>query len=196
MSKLEAKISSFATPMIASGDPTVLDVERQTLLASWALKTAMMFEFARPAETIVYRYYTSTERQQLKELLMPPENVVVWLGRQVTHAPGYPSVNSVLATVRDGAEIVKGHVSTLWFGQLVVQVLAHRPGEIRVGDRVPIRRGPWNWNMTTLQIWPPSQLGVIWPPAAMTLEAFGALTTRFALSPLPKNRPHRTERSL
>lgn len=194
MSNLEAAMQSLASPMIDSGTPTVLDVNRQTLMATWAVKTAIVLEFARPSKTVVYRYYTTRERQRVKDMLMPPDNVFVWLGRHVNRSPGCHGLFHVLAGLRRGTEVVRGHASTFWFGQLVIQVLAHRPGEIRVGDRVPVRSGPWD--TTLLQIWPPHQYASMWPPPAMTIEALKVLGFRFILGPRPKHRPRSIDRPL
>src|SRR6266446_3035138 len=85
-----------------------------------------------------------------------------------------------LSTSPDGATI-SGHVSTFNFGQLVIQVLAHRPGEIRIGNRLPVRAGPWQDSL--LQIWPMASTGIIWPPALMSTTTLRTLVHRFSLRP-------------
>jgi hypothetical protein len=180
MSDLEGQVSTFLSPMIMSGIATVLDAGRQTQLATWATKTAMVFEYVNPVTGLLY--YDANERQQVMCTLKPPDGVTVWIGRYVGPIVGCQHLAHVLSTARDGIEHVQGHLETFAMGQMVIQVLASRAVTVRSWQ------GPWNHVL--FPMWPLPGYGVVWPPAPIDTERLRMLEARFVTRAIPQDRPY------
>jgi hypothetical protein len=191
MSNIEAGASPVLSPMIVSAAPTVLDIDRQIRLALWATKMAMVFEYATPVG--VPRYYDADERRHLKDTLLPPDETRIWVARY--DGQEIMCLHLAQSLRRLSASIGRG--STFCVGQLVMQVLSYRSNEIpgREIYSLPAKRGSWDDSL--IRIWPPSNLGVTWPPStALSYKEVFRLNARFAAHPGPPDGPHRTDRSL
>ncbi len=192
MSDLETAVGTFTAPMISEGRATVLDAHRQTMLATWATKVTMLLEVGLPSVERPHIYYSADDRRRLRTTMEPPENVVVWISKVA--ARGCHGQLSPLASIRDGATTILGHFATLWIGQLVIQVLAYRPGEILVGNRYRSYAGRRSWMELLLQIWPASEAALIWPTIkTLTPDELSLLTTRFIDGPPPQKGPRRAK---
>jgi len=121
MAQLESLAKSILVPMLA-GEPAVLDQERQRVLATWALKTAIIVDHAQrppwkptsmPAE---YRHIAQTSS--------PSNNVAVWLASSL-EPPLYRSrlwgTNLRLAALTSERETAV-YGAALMFGPICLQV--------------------------------------------------------------------------
>jgi len=142
--------------MITSGDATVLGMRRQVALATWATKTSMLFEYVstdRPP------YYSDEQHRDLRRTLTPPPGVCrVWAGRYTG-----PSLACDHLAFFFQSPKTQVYLSTMFIGEYVTQVLAHRPGKIAVRNTHPASRRA-AWRDSLLQIWPPTDVGIMWPP--------------------------------
>jgi hypothetical protein len=172
MSELESDALLFMAPMIDRGALAHLNRERQRTLVAWALKTAMVYEFANTRRT---HYFTREERQQLKMWLSPPDSVWIWVGRaeMPSQAYGQPIYRAQPNLARPPL-----YALTFTAGQFLMQVLAYRPHE--GGEAVP-RIAPGPFAEALIQLWPSPDTEIIqWPPAgSVTTDEIGALERRF-----------------
>jgi hypothetical protein len=147
-------------PML-SGEDTTLGIPQQWTMTRWAIKTAMVFEYVTHQRSL---FYTDDERASVRSTEQIPSHSFAWLARY-TRGPegctlatigvdGYPA-NAAAATVTP-------YLTTLVFGQLLIQVITVRPyeGEER-GARIHPTSGPWHLN--SLRIWP-NDKAIAWPP--------------------------------
>jgi hypothetical protein len=131
MHDLETDVSQFMKPMITRGAITSLDLRRQLVLATWAIKTAMVYEFI---DTRNIQYFTADERLSVKQYLQPPGDVYIWIGQWVGDAqamgiPHYFEINHGLPA---------GYRLTFTAGQFLMQVLAFRRGDWQRSERLHI----------------------------------------------------------
>ncbi|HXQ58445.1 MAG TPA: hypothetical protein VN799_00055 [Acidimicrobiales bacterium] len=122
MSKLEARAEPVLTPMV-SGEPVTLDRDQQVLVATWATKTAMVFE---PTLTNLDPF-TEEQCSIVRTQDHPPGSTVIYLGAvEGPIAPmGYwcAKVHLVLGD----SPFRNYHFHTLHVGPLVMHVLRMEP---------------------------------------------------------------------
>jgi hypothetical protein len=143
MNDLETDVSQFMKPMITIGALTHLDLKRQLVLATWAVKTAMVYEFIKQR----IQYFSADERLSVTRYLQPPDDVYVWIGRWVglAQAMGIPHYFNI----RD--RLPAGYRFTFTAGQLLIQVLAFRRTEWQGRERLHIQ-GLGEFGL--IQLWP------------------------------------------
>lgn len=171
MSALESDIKGFLAPMIS--DPslrTVLSSDQQTLLATWAAKSAMVLEHASPRAK---KIYTFDQRNYLKENCRPPSGIAVCVARY----NGTRRLHSTLKNLRaETAERVQ--TATVAVDNVIVHVTTgpwptDRPHRVISGEQ---RR----WDPYVVDIWPIQQQEVAWPPAQrVTDQDLYAFADRF-----------------
>ena len=161
MSELEIAVQPILSPMIRDGGQTLLSKEQQQLLAAWACKTVMVFEFtsAEPA------FYTFAERDELRRTMSPPAvHMSVLIGRYVTGSfMGIAFGRRVDFDLRVDDQLVRGRAdySSISLGQLVVQVVGFRlPVDVE-RILVPNMR---DWSGHAVRVWPPRHPSASWPP--------------------------------
>lgn len=144
-----------------------LDTSQQVLLATWAVKTAMVLDSTNTRERSTF--YTKSECEQLRLTSAIPAHTRVWIGRSALnglHADG----TEVALNGPDGAsKIATGNASTFIVGHLALQVFAvHSLPEHKgkYADSVfdSVQSGPGPWNQLLVQIWPAHTRTVTWPP--------------------------------
>lgn len=183
MSRLENRAQPFLQPLLA-GQSGVLDQAGQTVIATWAVKTAMVLEGMDPAEK---RAYSQFQRERLRLRAAIPWRTSVWLAASAEPDWFMSTKNRHLGETPDG---ISGVSITMAFAHAVLQVLTIRAPET-IGPETlvttDVRRGPWN--ELTVQIWPPRE-GVSWPPPLGLNGELGldALAERFSTTGR-----HRTE---
>lgn len=159
MSDLETWASQVLAPMI-EGEPQLLSVEDQASLATWAIKTIMMWQTA-PAN----RRATPVEDYRwLFDHRTPAPLTKVRIGRLL--APGGPFIeysqqNLFLAETPDPPPPgLNPHAwrSILTVGQALIEVIGSGDGH-SVEERFPNMTGP-----VLIDIWPGTQHPVRWPP--------------------------------
>jgi hypothetical protein len=128
LSQLEREVRPFLAPMAASAKPTTLDSRLQALLATWAVKTVLLFELAMrqmyPGGRPIRGYLASPpELAWLRANREPPPRSLVWLGcwdcRQATPVMYAPS-SAPLPAADDSP--VAGHFATFALGYVGLQV--------------------------------------------------------------------------
>ena len=159
MSALENSVKPMLWPMFFPGRRTELRKEEKTLLATWAVKTAMVLEFAGPRR----RLFEDTHRRHVCNTQTPPPTVHVFialhLGEFVTR-----HISHELIVPVPGEPPMRGQVVTLTVGLVAFQILRLRS----VGHKFARLITKGQWDEATSELWPRDldEL-VIWPPAVM-----------------------------
>jgi hypothetical protein len=161
MSDLEQAAEPILAPMLDVARPSVLDTAGQITAATWATKTAMLFEYARPIPGT--EHFSDVDRKALMDDLVPPSGVVVWLGRFVGQNNFCDYLAHSLGSPNTRAQA--GLVSTFLIGYLVVQVFAYHLRELGVRNRYRMKVRPGPWPQSLIQVWPVASPGLTWPPA-------------------------------
>jgi hypothetical protein len=167
MSQLEGNVKPILSPLIR-GQRRTLWTDHQRLIAAWAIKMAMVFEFTGPPKD---PYFTQDERAALRAGTLP-ENSFVMLARYVGRKYlGRANDRQITALDRSESEFL-AYVSTFAIGQLVLQSVSHRNPLARL-DESALDAGDEGVivHPTTAIRW--------WPPTAAFndegLEALGAI---------------------
>ena len=157
MSELEGKAKPLLTPMIL-GEPIKLDEREQRTLASWAVKTAMVYQL-----TTEHRAIRRYEYEHLRLHLTPRSPTQVWLATRTNEEPK-PSIfgfrASGMAPARGAPARYDAYLVTLAIGYFVAQIHGHDL-EMHSGA-LWTRRGPLAAALQ--QIWPYTE-PISWPPA-------------------------------
>ena len=164
-----------------------LDTSQQSLLLTWAVKTAMVLDSTNTRERTAF--YTRSECEQLRLTSAIPAHTRVWIGRSALnglHADG----TDVWIMARGGtSRIAIGNTSTFIVGHLALQVFAVHPLPEQkdkyaesVFNDVPPRPGPWS--ALLIQIWPGNGRIVTWPPPQTFTGTGTALPHRPTVVPL------------
>jgi hypothetical protein len=171
MSNLEKRAKPLLLPMI-EGRPTVIAEERdKRTLGAWALKTLMMLEYAKPErESLIPRPHCVF----LRTYQRPPQQVKVWMGALPAELPNAPRARRFWerATYRKGPLPASDELK-LYLGAISIKQLVFRI-EGFFGDDV-VRRymdksGRPRLEDLALQIWPPGDDQVKWPPPMLETE--------------------------
>ena len=169
MSSLENEARPLLLPLI-QGTPVALTAPEQLVVATWAVKTAMVFDLTR-----VTAYFSQQERDYLYQAraqgrLGPPfpPHTFVWLATCENDKIGLSATASELSGVGrggDGQEMtVQGHVATISAGAFVTQVLiVRRPPEEPIHEPDPTGL----WDRATVRIWPLGGTQVHLPPEVL-----------------------------
>jgi hypothetical protein len=192
MEKLESGTHAFLGPMIKSGQATTLTPQMQLSLATWAVKTALMFEYRHKAP----RAIPDSEYRRLYDAQQPPSGYLVWVahrsaliegsGRELLTASFEQSIalfNTVPpeSIARMKAHFAAGHNAycvTFTVGHAVFQVFGHN-----FPEQILIRPARRNVNVIRA-IWP-SGGSVIWPPPEPVDDIGGVDALHNAFYPPP-----------
>jgi hypothetical protein len=140
LSRLERAIRPFLAPMAVSAQPAALDARRQALIATWAVKTVLLFEMAirqmNAAGRPIQGYRASAqELAWLRARSEPPPRSLVWLGcwdcQQAVPVNYAPSDAPLPAA--DGSPVA-GHFTTFALGYVAARCspsISWRPNSIR-----------------------------------------------------------------
>lgn len=122
MSSLEAAAQPILTPLILR-QPAELDAAAQKTLATWATKTAMVYQLTTKHEAIRPHQFRA-----LRDHLRPPAGVQVWLGCRTADEPS-PSIfgyrSSGVAPATEPAPRFRAFLVTIAIGHYVTQVYGH-----------------------------------------------------------------------
>ncbi len=161
MSRLEEECIPVLSSM-AQDVAMPLDMEQRALVAAWAVKTAMVWEFFAPVDTAPY--YLGSERAAMRVDRTIPDNTDVWLARY----GGEPMLFSRCAEATDdvtcpgGDPGLRGWKTEIVFGRLAIQVLSLRSAVIEARLEAPPLPGPWDH--CCVAIWRPQGRTCDWPP--------------------------------
>jgi hypothetical protein len=152
-----------------------LNIVGQTVIATWAVKTAMVLEGMDPTEKHAYSQL-QRERLRLRETI--PWRTSVWLAASAEPDWFMSTKNRHLGEEPAG---ISGVSITMGFAHAVLQVLTIRVPEVVGPDTqvtTGVRQGPWS--QLTVRVWPPTA-AAHWPPAmGLSGEAgLDALAERF-----------------
>lgn len=159
-----------------------IDAWRQSTLARWAVKTAMVLECLNPDRTW---FYSDDERQLMRATQSLPPRTSVWIAKCVNQPNIYSAAKDLRTTPDDGE--IHAYSTTMAFGPLAFQIVSIKtPATIpeNVTLTYDVTEGPWG--QTLLQVWPTTKESVGWPLHYGLDSEFGldALTER--LSPITR----------
>lgn len=154
MSDLETSAQQYLTPMI-KGEASRLTRMQAEVCTVWALKTAMMVEFAGPA---AHRLFPESLCRALYETQKPPQGLFAWIGA-ATLRYGFRARNSRIAIPLPTGQ-AEGNAMTLRIGHLVFQLFRL---ELENGASLQI---PGKLATALRPLWP-SPRRITWPPAAL-----------------------------
>lgn len=165
MNDLEVAVRPLLSAPIRHGTAVSLSAEQQGVVAGWAYKTAMVFEFA--GHTPV-PFYTADDRRALMESGRAPRrnvfiNLAAYTGGVLCtahhHMVGYDLMEQPGDAVM--ANVV-ARCTTITAGRFAVQVFGIRlPDEVHQLE-MPIRGE--GWQRRVVGIWPNPYPAINWPP--------------------------------
>jgi hypothetical protein len=165
MSTLEAMTKPILGPMVQATHVTLAAGE-QNILATWAHKTAMVFDLiTRSGGSAFYR---DEERHALMcNGLANLNRTFVWLGQLDVHyeASTIDYRMFVKVTSRGTQRDAEAYCSTISVGTCVLQVLT-----LRGLDDVGRLRPPFalaQWSPSTVAVWPVVSSSLDWPPSTV-----------------------------
>lgn len=128
-----------------------LDAAQQSLLAVWAMKTAMVLDSVKGRRKSLF--YPRVECAAMRENNELPARTRIWIGR--SSVSGLAAVGTDLKIMLpDMLRVGTGCATTIIVGHFAVQVLAihaFHGHERQVGDIAP---KPGRWDEMLLPIWP------------------------------------------
>jgi hypothetical protein len=136
MSNLEGQVKPLLQPLL-SGAAGSLDSGAQSILAVWAVKTAMALEGLDKPKA---RAYFQSEREQLRTVSAIPRRTSVWLAVSV-------DASYVLSAKTWHRRSITGVSTTMVFGHVALQVFTIRvPSFVTARTEVTanVRAGPWS----------------------------------------------------
>lgn len=175
MSRLEETASLIIEPLFEQQRHTV-DARSLPTLAAWAVKTAMVLENVSDQP----RFYSDSERAQLRLTNTIPRRACVWLVACVEQDTIYAEAKYLFGG--DKSPELYGVSTTMAFGLLAIQVLALRvPAWIPADTEVTIQSHEGPWNEVLVPVWPVHQANLTWPPRQGLLGESGleVLANRF-----------------
>ncbi len=132
----------------------------QSILARWAVKTAMVLECIDSNRTW---FYSKDERQTMRSAQSLPPRTSVWIAKFINQPNIYSAAKDLRTTA--GNNEAHAYATTMVFGSLALQIVSIKTTLV-IPENVPlnydVRDGPWD--QTLVQIWPPSQKSLAWPP--------------------------------
>jgi hypothetical protein len=162
MSKLETDVQPYITGLI-KGHGRTLYRDGQQLVAFWALKTAMMWQYASRSQPIPARELHAL--YEAREARVPPPGWQVWIASTRGAGVGYHCPVSLKLGLPDGSD-AQAYASTFSIGHLAFQVFGHELGEGRAKRDLKPPLGD-----AVLQIWP--YVGPVKLPPSVVLDLAG-----------------------
>lgn len=168
MSSLETAVAPILTPMI-QGLPTLVTTDQQLIIARWATKVAMNWEFFRRRDP---RYFTHAERLALARQSTIPARTMFFLAHYreeavvgsgtVEHPAGLVNEYDLVLehTVEEQVVQFNAYVMTFAVGRLAVQLFSYRwPQPLTFHVR-------GKWDEAVNQIAPGTLMNLNWPTDA------------------------------
>ena len=158
LSQLETRVRPVLTPLITGENHNLLEDE-QTLLATWAAKTAMVAEHFRPIDHGI----SQDERTWLIDKLTPPAKWFIWIAAYNGKEWGNLSIAQIRIALnptpvtRPSDARYYGQATTFGVGHILFCVVSGSSPdmETRFGGRDADG---------LLQIWPTCPRSILWPP--------------------------------
>jgi hypothetical protein len=184
MSDLEDCAKPILTPLV-QGVRSSLDTLSQITIATWAVKTAMVFEATRVDHDW---FYTREERRYVMEESTPPARTSVWIGSYSGRVGAFCQADD-LGGRTDGALLrFTAYATTMSFGPLVIQVnTGHLPPRISKNKIITADQSPGPWDAASVRVWPATRHAARWP-APVSLDDGDANLERYAMRWSPTRR--------
>ncbi len=155
---LEGKIEKALPPLIIGNRANILP-GGQTLLASWAVKTAMVAEHFKPIDDGIPQ---ADRTWLLRKMTPPPRGWFVWIAayggtawRDLAIYQGRMGV-SLTPVARPSAAPHYAQATTFGLGHILFSVVSSSAPDI---ERFKGRE-----TEGLIQIWPPQERSILWPP--------------------------------
>jgi hypothetical protein len=183
MHRLETQVEPMLTPLIRDGSAAHFSHEEQGILAQWALKTVMVFEFTSKEPP----FYTFDERKALRQghLASSAHQTLIW----ASHYTGRHM--SISHGVRIGFDMhakskvlaVDARCASVSLGQFLFQTFTFRMPDETVDTMQLLMTD--SWQSRTVLLWPVTPTPFAWPPPDPVDDAgFQQLATRFQVAPI------------
>jgi hypothetical protein len=173
MSALESRVRPILVPLMR-GESRALAKPQLSVIAQWAVKTALMYEYMRYTEEA--RYFTAEHRTALYKSLAIPPNTRVFAARYVGDSATYQIGGQIPHF--PGAKI-RAHSSTIAIKQFAVQVFSFRWLPEHHGSRVLPSIPNDIWAEAQEVVWP-NPRSMHWPPRlALDNTGFEAFAGRW-----------------
>jgi len=179
MSRLDERAKPILSPLIM-GQPAVLSVESQTVVAAWAAMKMMVSEFSRRIDVST----AQDERTFLMKELRPPPNWKIWIAH--TQSEKWRSAyyrNSSMVGRLNEAGVPVAHEGSLrkntqsisiGIGQLFISAISSNVPGVEF-------HAPADAKRHIRQIWPAAVGGCFWPPGTIfTTSAADAFAESFS----------------
>jgi hypothetical protein len=169
MSDLQKVAKPTLVPLV-TGQPIVLDIGRQKILAAWATMSVICAEYFNPDRAAI----AVTDRRWLFNTKTAPNNFRIWIGDyergdwkghlghftlRISQFPG----EERWARQADGTPKSNTQITTFVVGRLFIHAYSCPFPEILHADKV-VREV----DASLVQIWPPRHSTITWPAARVT----------------------------
>ena len=183
MSNLETAVRPLMGAMI-NDLAVLLDRDQQQLIATWALKTAMVFECMNDTGEW---FYSQADRRHLLTILSPPaKDTIIWLGRHQGSRQAFAEGKKLSGGKPiQNVALGEGSVMTLALGHLAIQVFTMKRRPEHQAIPITLNIKPGKWDASLIQIWP-TVPAFRWPPR-LSFDGAGLdrLSNRFTAPPSP-----------
>jgi hypothetical protein len=142
MSDLENRAKPIFEGLLADG-ARLLDPSDQSILANWAVKSAMVFEALREGDAY---FYTSGDRSLLKEASVFPSRTAVWLAKCIDLPGIYVNASDHAETPDHSPLGTRLFATTMGFGHVALQVVTMKlpaAAPVSIPISANVRAGPW-----------------------------------------------------
>lgn len=161
MSQLEGQAKPIIEALIFS-KIILLDRKNQITLTTWAVKNAILHQ---AVQNELKWFYSRDERAAFRSEHLIPAHSLVWAAFLASSPGIYVLGERLFGKSTDLGLPANGFITTMCFGNLVLQVLTTR----LVGPEpflLPIipDNKPGPWQELALQIWPVQKEQIAWPP--------------------------------
>lgn len=184
MSTRESETAPILIPMITNHSAT-LDSVQQLQIARWTMKCAMLFESMDGGG----RFYTGGDRSNFRAtLVLPGDFLEIWIAHYSGSVFRAATDHKGVQTVGANGTPYQGHMMTMIFGSLAIQILNFKcvADDPTPGIRI---RGDRDWSDYIVRL-DPAIVEIHWPPKLSlddsrdSLQAFSNrfITTRVLVS--------------
>lgn len=161
MSDLETSTKPLLIRMM-QGERTVLTPLQSSLVATWMVKTAMVFDAARAHKR---RWFTRKECEYARRSQLPASGMLAWIGCMATPVRLYTEGRALWTDLPKPGHVFEGSATTIAFGHAVLQLLAVRLKVDARSSTLTIKLDGFRpKGRHLLEIWPGRDDSIVWPP--------------------------------
>jgi hypothetical protein len=152
LSVLEQDVRPILEPMVLGQEERILSREEQLLLATWALKTVLMFDVASGDQAVIPMGYY----REFANLRTPLPSTQIWIGAYLGNAPVLAYRDALWIDIPHD-EPPNAFVATITAFRVVFQVVGHFVKAASFRDR------RYQFAPAIHRIWPVASGSVRWP---------------------------------